>query len=128
MILLVTVWSANGDGNSEARSNLLYDDAFVQVSVSSIRTSRGARCALYKKSSIYSMRKVFLEKAMVQSINLTRSPIGKVSRSLKYYSIFLSTNIPIYMDTNTDHFTPLALWVKKIWTKVNWLLSLLNYM
>ena len=55
---------------------------------------------------------------MVQSINLTRSPIEKVSPSLKYYSIFLSTNIPIYMDTNTDHFTPLTLWVKKIWSKV----------
>ena len=37
----------------------------------------------------------------------------KVSRSLKYDSnIFSFTNIYIYMDTTTDHFTPLALHVR----------------
>ena len=45
MILLV-VWSANGD--SKASTNLLLTDAFVWVNVSSIWTNR-ARCTLYKK-------------------------------------------------------------------------------
>ena len=37
----------------------------------------------------------------------------KVSRSLKYDSIFFSTtDIYIYMDTTVDHFTPLALCVR----------------
>ena len=44
-------------------------DAFVRVIVSSIRTNR-ARCALYKK--IYSMRKAFMEKAVVELVYKSR--------------------------------------------------------
>ena len=66
MILLV-VWSANGESSvltSKASSNLLYDDMFVWVIVSSIQTiEQGVHNT--RKSIIYSTRKAFLEKAVV---------------------------------------------------------------
>ena len=83
------------------------------------RTNR-VRCAW--KSLIYSTRRAFLERAVVELVYKFDEKsycVCLVSRSLKYDSnFFLSTNIHYvytiiyYMDTTTDHFTPLALRVR----------------
>ena len=65
------------------------------------------------------MRKAFLEKAVVELVykfdEKSYRECEKVSRSLKYVRfkiIFVHKHIYIYMDTNTDHFTPLVLHVR----------------
>ena len=92
-------------------------DAFVRVIVSYIRTNR-ARCALYKKildlldeesvSGESSGRSLYIRREVLPQM------FEKVSRSQVRFKFFLSTNIPIYLyciyvDINTNHFTPLVL-------------------
>ena len=68
---------------------------------------------ILRKSLIYSYKESVMEKAVKLGKKSYHECFEKVSRSLKYDSnFFWSTNIYIYtyicMDTNTDHFTPLA--------------------
>ena len=63
------------------------------------------RCRI--KSLIYSTRKAFLEKAVVELVyKFDKKSYEKVSRSLKYESNYLFfIHKHIYVDTNTDQFT-----------------------
>ena len=79
--ILLVVWSANGDGSaltSKVSSDLLNYDTYLIVCagnfVLSTQTNR-ARCALYKKYLIYLMKKVFLEKAVVELVLLIRREV-----------------------------------------------------
>ena len=71
-----------------------------------------ARCALYRKSLIYSIRNIS-EASINEVLPLM---FEKVSRLLKYNFFGPQINIHIiyiYMDTNTDHFTLLALCMRQ---------------
>ena len=81
---------------------------FVWVIVSSIRTNR-ARCAIYKKILIYSTRKAFLEKAVVELVYkfdeksyrecLKGESIAKVRFNFFCPQIYLYTHIYIWTPT-----------------------------
>ena len=104
MILLV-IWLANGDGivalsEVSSKVNLLCDDTYRWNSVTVIMSSfgqieQGAYCI--GKSLIYSTSEVFLEKAVLDIVYKLNKKYYleclKVSRSLKYDSIFLSTKV-----------------------------------
>ena len=72
-------------------------DAFVRVIVSSLRTNR-ARCALYKKSLIYSTKEAFVEKAVVELVYKSmRNPTVNVCKCESIakiqFNLFLSKYI-----------------------------------
>ena len=62
---------------------------------------------------MYSMKKAFLECVVVELVYKLDKKTTTSVRLLKYDSIFLHKHIyTLYMDTNTDHFTTLALHVR----------------
>ena len=93
-------------------------DAFVREIVSTIQTNR-ARCILYKKIlDLFDEESVSVESSGRLSLYIRREVLPrmfeKVSRSLKTIQTLFGplTYLYIYMDTNTDHFTLLALRVR----------------
>ena len=90
----------------------------VRVIVPSIRTNEQG-VHYIRKYLIYSTRKAFLEKAVVELVYKEKSLLlmfEKVSRLLQYDSIFFCPQT--YMDTNTNHSTQLTL---RLWgDNIDW--------